>query len=38
MQEEKQIDFDFNEILNQFRSGKRLTGKDGVKRSAKLGS
>ena len=26
MQEEKQIDFDFNEILNQFRSGKRLTG------------
>ena len=30
MQEEKQIDFDFNEILNQFRSGKRLTGKDGL--------
>lgn len=31
MQEEKnQIDFDFNEILNEFRSGKRLTGKDGL--------
>ena len=30
MQEEKQIDFDFNQILNQFRSGKRLTGKDGL--------
>ncbi len=28
MQEEK--DFDFNEILNEFRSGKRLTGKDGL--------
>ena len=28
MQEQKQIDFDFNEILNQFRSGKRLTGKE----------
>ena len=28
MQEEKQIDFDFNEILKEFRSGKRLTGKD----------
>lgn len=30
MQEEKQIDFDFNEILKEFRSGKRLTGKDGL--------
>ena len=30
MQEEKQIEFDFNEILNQFRSVKRLTGKDGL--------
>ena len=32
---EQEIEFDFNEILNQFRNGKRLTG---VKRSAKLGS
>ena len=27
---EEQIDFDFNEILSQYRSGKRLTGKDGL--------
>ncbi len=27
---EEQIEFDFNEILNQFRNGKRLTGKDGL--------
>ena len=27
---EEQFEFDFNEILNQFRSGKRLTGKDGL--------
>lgn len=27
---EQEINFDFNEILNQFRSGKRLTGKDGL--------
>lgn len=27
---EEQIEFDFNDILNQFRNGKRLTGKDGL--------
>ena len=27
---EEQIEFDFNEILNQFRNGKKLTGKDGL--------
>ncbi len=27
---EQEIEFDFNEILNQFRNGKRLTGKDGL--------
>lgn len=27
---EEQIDFDFNEILEQYRNGKRLTGKDGL--------
>lgn len=27
---EEQIDFDFNEILKEFRNGKRLTGKDGL--------
>lgn len=32
---EQQIGFDFNEVLEQFKSGKNLTG---VKRSAKLGS
>lgn len=25
---EQEINFDFNEILKEFRSGKRLTGKD----------
>ena len=27
---EEQFDFDFNEVLEQFRNGKRLTGKDGL--------
>ena len=27
---EEQFEFDFNEILNQFRNGKKLTGKDGL--------
>jgi len=27
---EEQFDFDFNEVLNEFRNGKRLTGKDGL--------
>lgn len=27
---EQEINFDFNEILKEFRSGKRLTGKDGL--------
>ncbi|MCT7573045.1 IS256 family transposase [Aliarcobacter butzleri] len=27
---EEQFNFDFNEVLNQFRRGKRLTGKDGL--------
>ncbi|EFK96972.1 Transposase for insertion sequence element ISRM3 [sediment metagenome] len=27
---EEQIEFDFNEILKEFRNGKRLTGKDGL--------
>ena len=27
---EEQIEFDFNEILSQYRSGRRLTGKDGL--------
>lgn len=27
---EEQIEFDFNEILKEYRSGKRLTGKDGL--------
>ena len=27
---EKKIEFDFNEILKEFRDGKRLTGKDGL--------
>ena len=28
--EEEEINFDFNEILKEFRNGKRLTGKDGL--------
>ena len=27
---EQQIGFDFNEVLEQFRNGKNLTGKDGL--------
>ncbi len=27
---EEQFEFDFNEVLNEFRNGKRLTGKDGL--------
>ena len=27
---EQEINFDFNEILKEFRNGKRLTGKDGL--------
>ena len=27
---EQQIGFDFNEVLEQFKSGKNLTGKDGL--------
>lgn len=27
---EEQLDFDFNEILKEYRNGKRLTGKDGL--------
>ncbi len=27
---EEQIEFDLNEILKEFRNGKRLTGKDGL--------
>ena len=27
---EERINFDFNEVLEQFRNGKRLTGKDGL--------
>ena len=27
---EEEIDFDFNEVLKEFRSGKRLTGKGGL--------
>ena len=27
---EEQLEFNFNEILEQYRSGKRLTGKDGL--------
>lgn len=30
MQETYQVEFDFNEILKEYRSGKRLTGKDGL--------
>ena len=27
---EERINFDFNEVLEQFRNGKNLTGKDGL--------
>ena len=27
---EEQLSFDFNEILEQYKRGKRLTGKDGL--------
>jgi len=27
---EEKIDFDFNEVLKEFRNGKKLTGKDGL--------
>ena len=27
---EEKIDIDFNEILKEFRNGKKLTGKDGL--------
>ena len=30
MNKEEQYEYDFNEILNQFRNGKKLTGKDGL--------
>ncbi|OCL85356.1 hypothetical protein AAX26_02028 [Aliarcobacter thereius] len=33
---EEQFEFDFNEVLNEFKNGKSLTGKDGL--LAPLGS
>jgi len=27
---EEQLDFDFNEILKEYRNGKRVAGKDGL--------